>query len=40
MTLNSIKNNLKFVASNFPWAATAIFSAGVLVGHILQRFTG
>lgn len=40
MTLNSIKTNLKFVASNFPWAAAVIFAAGVLLGHILQRFTG
>jgi hypothetical protein len=40
MTLNSIKNNIKFVVSNFTWATLSIFAAGMFVGHILQRFTG
>jgi len=40
MTLNSLKDNLKFMMSKFPYTLAVVFVVGVLLGHILQRFTG
>lgn len=40
MTLNSIKNNLKFMMSKFPYALAVVFVVGVFIGHFLSRITG
>ena len=40
MTLKGLKGKLKFVLGKFPWASLTIFTAGILLGHFLQRITG
>ena len=36
MTLNSIKNNLKFISSKFPYAMAVVAVCGFLIGRFFE----
>ena len=36
MTLNGIKNNLKFVVGKFPYAMAAVAVSGFLIGRFFE----